>query len=213
MLGSTRVPRSSKRRAYRPKKKPRQARSRATYKALLDAGARVLIRHGYAALTTNHVAEVAGVAIGSLYEYFPDKETIVAEIVRRTVKEIVDEVTRGYESVLTVNFPIGLRSWVRAIFAAVRARRDLVRAIWRDVPFLHDLEEVIELQSTLVALAFRGRERVANPLIRAHPEAMIWLLTVMSAHAIVEGVVAPPRHISQEELEACFEDLMAGLLA
>jgi len=213
MLGSTRVPRTRKRRAYRPKKQPRQARSKATYDSVLDAAARVLTAQGYAALTTNHVAEVAGVAIGSLYEYFPDKQTIVAEVVRRTVREMVSEVTLGFENVLAEDFPIGLREWIRVIFAAVKARRELVRAIWRDVPFLHDLDEVRELQSTLVALAFRGRTSVTNPLIRAHPETMIWLLTVMSAHAIVEGVVARPRHISQEELEACFEDLITNLLA
>src|SRR5262249_54860124 len=145
---------------------PRQARAKATYESILDGAARVLAAKGYAALTTNEVAEVAGVAIGSLYEYFPDKETIVAEVVRRTVREIVGEVAGGFESVLDADLETGLREWIRVMFAAVHKRRDVVRAIWRDVPFLRELDEIRALQGTLVALAGRGRDAVKNPLMR-----------------------------------------------
>jgi AcrR family transcriptional regulator len=53
------------------RKRPTQARAQRTYRAIVEAGARVLERHGYEALTTNRVAELAGVGIASLYEYFP----------------------------------------------------------------------------------------------------------------------------------------------
>lgn len=55
------------------RKEPRQARSRATVEIIVRAGARVLGDRGWAGFTTNQVAEVAGVSIGSLYQYFPDK--------------------------------------------------------------------------------------------------------------------------------------------
>jgi AcrR family transcriptional regulator len=66
-----------------PRKRPLQDRSRATVEALLDATADILVRHGYAKLTTNRIAERAGVNIASLYQYFPGKEAIVAELRRR----------------------------------------------------------------------------------------------------------------------------------
>jgi AcrR family transcriptional regulator len=65
------------------RKTPVQERSRATVEALLEATADILVRRGYAALTTNAVAERAGVNIASLYQYFPSKEAIVAELRRR----------------------------------------------------------------------------------------------------------------------------------
>jgi AcrR family transcriptional regulator len=65
------------------RKMPRQERSRATLEALLEATADILVRHGYAKLTTNRIAERAGVNIASLYQYFPGKEAIVAELRRR----------------------------------------------------------------------------------------------------------------------------------
>jgi AcrR family transcriptional regulator len=66
-----------------PRKTPRQERSRATVEALLEATTDILIREGYAKLTTNRIAERAGVNIASLYQYFPGKEAIVSELRRR----------------------------------------------------------------------------------------------------------------------------------
>lgn len=68
--------------APKPRKTPRQARARATVEAILEAAARILTGETVQALTTNRVAETAGVSIGSLYQYFPNKEAILAELIR-----------------------------------------------------------------------------------------------------------------------------------
>lgn len=64
-----------------PRKKPLQARSKATVDAVLAAAAHILSRHG--SLTTNAVAERAGVSIGSLYQYFPNKDAILVALIER----------------------------------------------------------------------------------------------------------------------------------
>ena len=66
-----------------PRKRPHQQRSAATVDAILEAAARILERKGLDVLTTNAVAELAGVSIGSLYQYFPGKAAILAELIRR----------------------------------------------------------------------------------------------------------------------------------
>jgi len=72
-----------RKRTLSPRKTPRQERSRATVEALLEAATDILLRDGYTGLTTNRIAERAGVNIASLYQYFPGKEAIVAELRRR----------------------------------------------------------------------------------------------------------------------------------
>ncbi len=65
------------------RKEPRQERSKATVDAVVHAAARILSDHGWAGFTTNRVAETAGVSIGSLYQYFPDKISIVEAVRHR----------------------------------------------------------------------------------------------------------------------------------
>jgi len=83
-----------RKRRLSPRKTPQQDRSRATVDALLEATADILVRDGYAKLTTNRIADRAGVNIASLYQYFPGKEAIVAELRRRHGSELRTEVGR-----------------------------------------------------------------------------------------------------------------------
>src|SRR5690606_20859293 len=137
MLGSTRIP-------FSPLKVPRQRRAWVTYNAMLDATARLLETGGFAQLTTNHVAQLAGVSIGSLYEYFPDKETLVAELTRRTIREILAEVGDGLKDAIELGGEPGLRRGIAILFDAVERRRALVRELWQ-LPYLATLEEVKQL--------------------------------------------------------------------
>lgn len=68
------------------RRKPAQRRSQDTVTAILDAAARVFEERGFEAGTTNHVAQRAGVSIGSLYEYFPNKDSLVVALVERELE-------------------------------------------------------------------------------------------------------------------------------
>jgi AcrR family transcriptional regulator len=72
-------------RAIFQRRRPRQSRSRATWDAILEAAAQVLERDGPGGFTTASVAERAGVSIGSLYQYFPDKQAILLAAAEREV--------------------------------------------------------------------------------------------------------------------------------
>jgi AcrR family transcriptional regulator len=71
------------------RKAPRQARSRATTAAILDAAAHILGERGWAGLTTNAVADVAGVSIGSLYQYYPNKLALIEAVRRRHFDDVL----------------------------------------------------------------------------------------------------------------------------
>jgi len=105
-----------------PRKTPRQERSRATVDALLEATTDILIREGYARLTTNRIAERAGVNIASLYQYFPGKEAIVAELRRRhgadqraALRQVLAEHTAGeLESTIRALVSVGVAGHAHA---------------------------------------------------------------------------------------------------
>jgi AcrR family transcriptional regulator len=100
------------------RKVPRQARSQATTDAILDAAAHILGDRGWAGLTTNAVAEVAGVSIGSLYQYFPNKLALIEAVRQRHFDQVLgvlraaadDKATRARRVVALVDGMIAVHN-------------------------------------------------------------------------------------------------------
>jgi AcrR family transcriptional regulator len=76
----------------RPRKQPRQARAQHTVNAIIEASARILEEQGHGGFTTNAVAELAGASIGTLYQYFPDTDTLLGALIARETSRLVEEV-------------------------------------------------------------------------------------------------------------------------
>lgn len=80
--------------ALSPRKRPRQRRATATVDAIVEAAARVFSEGGYARASTNRIAKTAGVSIGSLYEYFPNKDAILVAVAERHLGQMTGEIER-----------------------------------------------------------------------------------------------------------------------
>lgn len=76
----------------KPRKQPGQRRSAETVSAILEASARILEDAGFEGYTTNRVAELAGVSIGSLYQYFPNKDSITRALIVREMEQALRDV-------------------------------------------------------------------------------------------------------------------------
>jgi AcrR family transcriptional regulator len=116
---------------YLLRKTPTQQRSKATVEAVLDAGARLLLTIGYDKASTNKVAEKAGISIGSLYEYFPGKEAIFAEIRRREDQRYIRLVLA---EPLPNSYREALRLRITTYIKLVLSNIELHAALLRDVP-------------------------------------------------------------------------------
>src|SRR5919112_656444 len=103
-----------------PRKSATQERSRATVEALLEATARVLTRDGYDRASTNRIAAVAGVSVGSLYQYFPNKEALVAALVARHNREMLDLLREALKEVASLDLATAIAKLVRAAVDAHR---------------------------------------------------------------------------------------------
>jgi AcrR family transcriptional regulator len=82
-VSHTEVPRDIMKSLDPYRRKPRQERSAATVAAIFEATARILNTQGGAGLNTNVIAKLAGVSIGTLYQYFPDKNAILIALARQ----------------------------------------------------------------------------------------------------------------------------------
>jgi AcrR family transcriptional regulator len=85
-----------------PRKRPRQARSTETVDVIIEAGARILEAEGHGAFSTNAVAQKAGVSIGTLYQYFPNKEAIIGALLARETAQLVSSAEAALQRVSAV---------------------------------------------------------------------------------------------------------------
>ena len=105
-----------------PRKSPRQERSRLTVERILDAAARIFQDQGYAGATTNEIADEAEVSVGSLYQYFPNKDAILVALTRRHI----ETATAGLvELVLGLSPEGGIRETIRAVVDFLVEQHDL----------------------------------------------------------------------------------------
>jgi AcrR family transcriptional regulator len=97
------------------RRRPKQRRARQTVEAVLDAVVRLLKRDGCKPITTNRIAEVAGVSIGSVYQYFPDKRAIFTALHQRHV----DQIDRMVQTKLVEHAASSIEELVRAMVEAM----------------------------------------------------------------------------------------------
>jgi AcrR family transcriptional regulator len=126
----------------RPRKVASQTRSRLTVDALVEATARVLIKEGYDRASTNKIAATAGVSIGSLYQYFPSKEALVAAVVERHINALSQVVRQAMLKVAARPIEVGVRELVAAAIDAHRLDPKLHRILAEEAPRTGRLENI-----------------------------------------------------------------------
>ena len=162
-----RTPPTPRKRPVSGRRTPVQGRALQTVDAILQATVQILVKDGEAALTTNRIAERAGVSVGTLYQYFPDKQAVFSALLalerQRAVASLdawLSEVTRRRLGVAAAAEGIVSRA-VDAFAGRTPARRKLARFLWR-----HDSDDTI-------ALALRATiERIAVQLQGASGQAV-----------------------------------------
>jgi AcrR family transcriptional regulator len=129
-----------------------QERSRQTVGVLLEATARILIREGYDRASTNRIAAAAGVSIGSLYQYFPSKEALVAAVSERHSHEVLRLMRNALLKVAARPIKVAAREFVSVAIDAHRVNPKLHRVLAEQVPRIGRLESVDAINQDVYAL-------------------------------------------------------------
>ncbi|TQF28139.1 TetR family transcriptional regulator [Bradyrhizobium sp. UNPF46] len=136
----------------KPRKNASQERSRATVDALVEATARILVRDGFEKASTNRIAEVAGVSVGSLYQYFPSKEALVAAVIDRHNEEIMGIVRSALAEVADLPIDKAVRKLVTVAIDAHRINPKLHRVLAEQIPRTGQLKDVEAYNREIQAL-------------------------------------------------------------
>ncbi len=197
-----------------PRKEAAQERSRATVDALVDATARILVREGFDKASTNRIAEVAGVSVGSLYQYFPSKEALVAAVIERHQRQTM-RVVRG-ELARAANQPLeqAMRTLVTVAVKAHRMDPKLHRVLAEQIPRVGKLEKVETFSRENYAL-FRAYLESHRKEIRPADLALAAFVCVTSIEALTHTAVLHDEIVAGETMEALIDEatrLVVGYL-
>ena len=194
------------------RKSPKQARSKATVEAILEATARVLVDDGFDRATTNRIAEVAGVSVGSLYQYFPNKRALVRALLDRHHAEAVAMLPPG----LADGAPTPLRKRIRLAvdwWLAAHAQDPALHAVLSDVGReIYGPEHVRHLEK-LYHRRLRGI--LANHADEVAPTNLdiAAFILAQTLEALTHGaVVHHPELLANEELADEMTALITGYL-
>ena len=143
------------------RRRPKQRRARQTVEAVLDAVIRLLKRDGSDAITTNRIAEAAGVSIGSVYQYFPDKSAIFSALHQRHIDQIDRMVQNKLVEHAASSLEDLLRAMVEAMVEAHATDPELYELLMTEVPHRADgtREFAVRLHGAfLLAISSRAHE-------------------------------------------------------
>lgn len=198
-----------------PRRKPRQARSRDTVATILKAAARVFASAGYAEATTNRIAERAGVSIGSLYEYFPNKDAILVALMEAHLDEGQQVLRQAALDLLQA--PTDLEGTVRRFVTAMveqhAADPKLHRVLFEEAPRSRRVRrkiQALEDESTASAAHYLKTQTelpIRDPELAA--SMLVQTIDAMTHKVVIHGDPATPIATYIEEIVS----LIMGYLA
>lgn len=174
--------------AVSPRKAPRQARSQATVTAILDAAARVLVERGYAATNTNLVAERAGVSVGSLYQYFPNKDALIAALQSRHEQQMNEVSHRAMDESEGLDLEAALTLVITELVEAHRVEAGLHRVLETQLAGLDRLDSHEETEAKISGRFEELLHRYPGEVHVPHIPLAVYML-MHSLHGLVHAVV------------------------
>jgi len=195
-----------------PRRKPSQERSRDRVERILDATAALLIDTAADKITTAAIAETAGVPIGSVYQYFPNKLAILAELARR----VMEEVDAKTASLIAADF--GVLPWDQAIDRAI----DATMQGYAEQPGYLQLLLSIRPTPEFRAITDESNERVAamlafHPALQALiPSDRIELVTraaIQAANSLQDWALSEDDPLRRNRIISEMKTLLKGYLA
>jgi AcrR family transcriptional regulator len=191
---------------YLLRKNPIQRRSKATVEAVLEAGARLLLTIGYDKASTNKIAEKAGISIGSLYEYFPGKEAIFAEIRRRQDHRYArlvqaEPVPATFRETLRLN----IKTYIRLALSNI----ELHAALVRDVPKF----ATSEAESILIVDSLEQSNRTINSrAIKLRPQCDTAIALELTTRVLRSTIDDYAMHAPEQLKQSVVTDQLLNML-
>ncbi|RYZ83874.1 MAG: TetR/AcrR family transcriptional regulator, partial [Proteobacteria bacterium] len=184
-----------------PRKEPKQQRSRQTYQVILQGAAQILRRDGFQKFSTNKVAEESGVSIGSLYQYFPSKEAIVAALIDQLFEGEYARMKTGLEneSPNTAARDV-IRQMLSAYFNINFDDMAFRRALIELVSTVDKAQVAISFHRSMAEMMLKYIHTHFSPAVDQDQETVLFMLTYMLKASAISSIDGNLQNVDKEFL-------------
>lgn len=193
---------------------PRQKRSQETADAIVEAAARVFAEMGLERATTNRIAEVAGVSVGSLYQYFPDKHALLTAIFVRESARLEAELLRIFSEIGLDDVPAILHAYTERTLVVFEGNAPLYRMLLDEVPRFAGLDPTYEVDlkaaRSLLLLLELGRSRIVPRNLEVAALLMVRSFRYNTLVTLREPLTGARRQAFVEEMTAMLANYLFG---
>jgi AcrR family transcriptional regulator len=203
LTNKTRVPEGrdrSRKSTLKARKMPGQARSQETVTVILEASARILESDGLRGFNTNAIAERAGVSVGSLYQYFPNKDAIVLALIASFEDALHDAVLRAVRGGRGEELKHRLRLLVRALVTVHYRRPRLNRVLEAEEERLGSGVDSAPFHASVLQLLRDHQNEVGVPISGKTERIVATILRALVDFGLASG--ASPRSTEQQAMRA-----------
>lgn len=186
--------------ALTARKEPAQARSQETVRVILEAGARILESGGLRGFNTNAIARTAGVSVGSIYQYFPNKDAILRALTSKFEDGLHEVVQRAVEDGRGQELRPRLRQVVRALVAAHYHRTELNRVLEAEEERLGSGADDAAFHASILHLLREHKSEVAVQISRQTERTLVAILRALVDYGLASG--AGPRSTEHRAMRA-----------
>jgi AcrR family transcriptional regulator len=182
------------------RKEPGQARSQETVDVILESSARILESDGLRGFNTNAIAAKAGVSIGSLYQYFPNKDSIVLALIGSFERAFHDTVVKAVQDGKGKALESRLRLVIQALVSAHYYRPRLNRVLETEEERLGSEADDSAFHANLLQLLRDHQEQIAMPASRVTERVLMAILRAVVDLGLASG--ASPRSTEGRAMRA-----------
>ncbi|MDJ0635320.1 MAG: TetR/AcrR family transcriptional regulator [Xenococcaceae cyanobacterium MO_188.B29] len=207
--------------SLKPRKLPQQERSRLTVEAILEATTHILTEKGYDKTNTNLIAERAGVSIGSLYQYFPNKKSLIVALREEHSKEIAELLAAKFNHLFDSPPEIAIPELVKAVIAVHAINPRLHQVLSEEIPYSERSQQQMQktdeqITELLRAYLERWRERFAlfdrDRLRPQNIEMTIFIINRTVESLCHSAVIEHPQFVSDSQFEQEVSNLLMSYL-
>lgn len=194
------------------RKQPKQQRSQKMVEALIEATGRAIVEQGLAHASTNHIAALAGVSIGSLYQYFDGREALLEALLDRMSRDLAGLIDERIGPLLDADVRTTVHGLLSSVFAFMQRDEGLYLELARNWHQLHSMRVVDLLERHMFEVCRLYLLRHLDQFRLGNPHAVLFVIINSTLMTMIRYLSQPNSHLRKDEIIDSLSDMLAAYM-